>query len=378
MKRKIIVSGIGPGKGGVGRLINNIIVKKSEQIDILFKPEKRSIKNLYYKKQYFNIIIEYLKRVRFFVLYFPKIWLLSKREVILLHPQALGYNLFFRIVKRNKVYFYVMDNGFFCVKSYNNNPNTGNECFKCIGSSANIDENCNPFPINYERNKNISYLKKLKEISPSLIFLAQNKLQKKVLENHFGEGIKCTIIGMDTGEFSNIVYEEKSFPVKYDIVFHGANLSAKGINYVIDLSLLLPQFSFAIPFSKNEVESYLGFNIYNENLKFIPCSWESGLKNMVISSRLVLNPSLWSAPIEGALLKSYLYNPNLATVKTDFGFEKEFSKLSNHLRLSEDLIIASKQIIEYLNQEKRDNKNEFMNRHQIISGVLSNFDRSLF
>jgi hypothetical protein len=37
-------------------------------------------------------------------------------------------------------------------------------------------------------------------------------------------------------------------------------------------------------------------------------TWETGLKEKIINSKIVLNPSLWSSPVEGALLKSIKYN----------------------------------------------------------------------
>ena len=43
-----------------------------------------------------------------------------------------------------------------------------------------------------------------------------------------------------------------------------------------------------------------------ENVIFRPCTWQTGLKQLIIDSRIVLCLSRWSAPTEAAVLKSML------------------------------------------------------------------------
>ena len=47
------------------------------------------------------------------------------------------------------------------------------------------------------------------------------------------------------------------------------------------------------------------------------------MKTAVANCKIVINPSLWSAPVEGALLKSIKYNGCVAIVPGDFSFQKE-------------------------------------------------------
>ena len=54
--------------------------------------------------------------------------------------------------------------------------------------------------------------------------------------------------------------------------------------------------------------------------------------------------SLWSAPIEGALIKSSFFNDNVATVETRYGFENEVTFIKNQIRLSVDISEAKNQI----------------------------------
>ena len=67
----------------------------------------------------------------------------------------------------------------------------------------------------------------------------------------------------------------------------------------------------------------------------------------------MINPSMWSAPIEGALIKSSCNNPNIATVITQYGFETVFDGAINHLHLSSDAIVAARQISNFLSRKPR-------------------------
>ena len=69
------------------------------------------------------------------------------------------------------------------------------------------------------------------------------------------------------------------------------------------------------------------------NVTFFDCTWETGLKEAVANARVVVNPSLWSAPIEGAFLKSVAFNGNVAVVESKFGFSSEqmFNKFTLQL-----------------------------------------------
>ena len=79
-------------------------------------------------------------------------------------------------------------------------------------------------------------------------------------------------------------------------------------------------------------------------------NWENGLREAVMSAGLVINPSIWSAPIEAALIKSAASNQNVATVKSLYGYEKEIRSIKNHIRLSADIQIAANQIKIFFNK----------------------------
>ena len=243
-----------------------------------------------------------------------------------------------------------MDNSFFCIKSYNVNPESYEECFHCL---SNIDplKLCNPFPVHIDKSKNIFFLEELKKVSNQILFLAQNDLQSKLVKKHFGETSKINIIGMDTKELS-LMFDIKASSysaIGYDVVFHGAPILEKGILYVIEVAKQLPFYTFLIPSNEIIVRRVFKQKLpYNISCKDI--TWELGLKEEVIAAKVVINPSLWSACIEGALLKSAQFNDNVATVETKYGYENEISTIKNHLRLNRNPIIAANEIKSFINK----------------------------
>jgi hypothetical protein len=197
------------------------------------------------------------------------------------------------------------------------------------------------------QTKNIKHLKNLKKYSKNIIFFAQNKNQSLLLKLHFGNSVKVRIIGMDTNEIKREKKRHLYNIKNYDIVFHGKPLVAKGILYFIELAIILPELSFFIPDTKENVKLVSGTNLPN-NIFFKNITWETGLLEVVEKAKLVINPSLWSAPIEGALVKSAAHNSNVATVKSKYGYENESSMIRNHLRLSSDLVEAKEQVRSFL------------------------------
>jgi hypothetical protein len=141
----------------------------------------------------------------------------------------------------------------------------------------------------------------------------------------------------------------------FDLVFHGEELNAKGLRYVIELARALPELTVLIPAERSLVlreassadgkEIVLPSNVVVQNLR-----WESGLSEHVAACRLVLCPSQWSAPVEGALLKSLFFNGNVAVCESSFGFERELPQ-DLTLRLSIDPMKAAASVREFLAAE---------------------------
>ena len=250
------------------------------------------------------------------------------------------------------VYLYLMDNSFFCICSYNTHPLTHDECLQCV-AQLRPHRLCSPLPVKIPKILNVFYLKYFQIISTRLKFLAQNTLQKKLLLLHFGSHIDVSVIGMNAESISspNEVLESavdhSSNSIRFDVVFHGASSAPKGLIYVLELAKYSPELTFLVPDSKHNIIRNTSLSPPN-NISCIPMSWESGLRDAVSSARLVINPSMWSAPIEGALIKSAKYNNNVATVTSKYAYEAEVSFIVNHLRLPRDPLLASNMLREFL------------------------------
>jgi hypothetical protein len=317
---------------------------------IICRQQELSIRTLLEKKKFLSAIQELINRI-FWKIYFY-LFILIKRnaKIIFAWPQIAGFELIFKAVKYNKVILYIMDCSFFCIRSYNVHPIKNNECVDCLGSIK-PHKLCLPYPKKYKKLANIKYLELLKENANKFIFYSQNKLQKILLKKHFGNNINVKIVGMNIGEVKKSQKLIKTKSLCYDIVFHGNSLIAKGLLYVIKLAEHLPDQTFLIPDSKKNVQNILNIDSnFSNNLEFKEMNWENGLREAVMSAGLVINPSIWSAPIEAALIKSAASNQNVATVKSLYGYEKEIRSIKNHIRLSADIQIAANQIKIFFNK----------------------------
>ena len=284
-----------------------------------------------------------------------KLMFLEDKKIIFLHPQTIGFpTLFFLQRRKNDIRYYVLDNSFFCIRSYNYLPAESRECFYCMRKPRNCHSSCRPEPIRISKKLNFLYIDKLEKISGKLTFYSQNQKQKELLENRFGKRrIKVEVIGMRTQEFyfSDTVCEK---PGKiYDIVYHGTDHPAKGVFFVIALASILSQFSFLIPIERGKLDCLSNHIAIPENITFSNMRWNSGLKEQVACCRAVICPSLWSAPIESSLIKSLYYGRNVIVFDTQFGFHKEIPN-DFIVRLSGDFK-ESARIVERLLSKNKSN-----------------------
>lgn len=338
--KKYLISGIAPSRGGVGYLMYNLEkLAVTYKYDVIYpKHINKSIrKNLFNP---FFVINEILKRRKSKYTFASKLKTIKNSEVILIHPQTIGYESFLVLLKDNEVIkTYVMDNSFFCIKSYN--ILNGSECLKCLNDIDSVDRTCAPFPTNYDKDRNLSYLKTYQSFASKIIFYTQNNKQSDLVKNHFGKKTKVCQIGLKTGEFfeKDFVKDKNK---QYDVVYHGANVEAKGFLYFIELAKKMHGYTFFIPYNSEKIP----YSILPNNLICKDVTWNTGLKEMVINAKLVLCPSLWSAPIEGALLKSIHYNGNVGIVSTKYGFGNDIPN-DTVLKLSADIHDATEQIYDF-------------------------------
>lgn len=331
---KYLISGVAPGFGGVGKLMEYLYDTIDKTEYTLIYPKVFTFKNKYLRGLF--------NRISKDIVFNIKVFFIKNKNVVLIHHQSLGLRNTKKLIKNNKVDFYIMDNAFFCLKSYNYIDDSNKECLECINSDFDtvIKNKCNPFPIKYKINENINFLRFLKEESKNINFYTLSHSNAELLKKHFGD-VKVKAIYFLTNDILDDQFESNNSISEYDkgfdIVYHGADIDAKGFKYVQELSKVLPQFRFLIPTNKF-IEDKLS------NLVCKGMTWETGLKNEVINAKLVLTPSLWSNTPEAATLKSFLFNGSVGMIKNKYGFANDVdndSVLSLTGNISEDAMIIN-------------------------------------
>lgn len=315
-----LVSGIAPGDSGTGRFLSALLPTATESG---FHPIYPTLGDRFSLQEQIRIS------------------LIHDSDVLLMHPQTLGLPVFKALVENNKtVRMYVLDNSFFCIKSLNYRAGNRGECLDCIGNVRNCHATCSPFPAGAERGENIDFLEWLNTVAGRIQFYCQSERQAKLLRTHFGEHVIVSVIGMLTPEYLS---------TRVDVVFHGEALAAKGLCYFAEIAKRLPEYSFLAPAPRDHVDRVLA----SESLTVPPnmlchdIRWSSGLDQLVMGCRLVMCPSLWSAPVEGALMKSLYYNGNVAVVSGNYSFEGELPS-EIVLRLNHDLDHSAQEVRSFL------------------------------
>ena len=351
MNKKVLISGIGLSDGGVGRLMQRLEPVATERGYRILSRRMIPLSPLIRNKKYLTLFFElFLKFFSWFVFKFKTLFVRGD-TILILHPQSIGYKTFMRLVRTNTVYFYVMDSSFFCMMSYNYNNLNGSECLRCISNPRNSFSECYFWPKLIRKKVAINYLEELMLYSKGIVFLAQTHSQEKLLVEHFGDKIDCRVVGMEPVDLSLADIQSiglTDITRDYDLVYHGSIHPAKGIIYFLQISLLLPKFKIFIPMSLNAASSIFSDCMRLNNVTFQDCTWETGLEDAVRKAKLVVNPSLWSAPIEGAFLKSLAYNGNVAVVHSKFGFSSEHMFKNRVLKLPEDPASAADLLENYI------------------------------
>ena len=324
-KEIIIYSGIQPGKKGTGNFISFFINKFHEHnIKFNLVSYKTPSGGFLVKIAKKLGVIKALRSLYFLVVRKPS----SQRKiigstVIIFHPQSIGLKITANLILNNKVYIYVLDSFFFCKKSYNHIEGD-NGCLKCIAKpQASIENNCD-FLLSIESDEDYENLQQVISSNlGSICFLTQNHNHSLLLKKKFGETIDVIKLGMLIDLNEKSLLDGKNRNLEYDFVFHNTNLEAKGVLYFIEVAKKMPRYRFLIPYSKSDIHNKKHEINYIDNLDFIPMTWETGLKEAVRKCKIVINPSLWSSPVEGALLKSIKNNGCVAVVPVDYSFQKE-------------------------------------------------------
>ena len=191
--KKYLISGIPPSESGVGYLM--YLIEKLA-LDNSFQVIYPKYSNISLRKLLANpikLVYEVYKRFKCKVLFKQDINTIKNSEIILIHPQTIGFNEFLSLIQTNTIIkWYVMDNSFFCIESYN--VLNGKECINCLNDLDNCNSQCKPFPINYNKRVNLEYLKVLKKYASKILFYAQNSMQERLLKEFYGENINVRVL----------------------------------------------------------------------------------------------------------------------------------------------------------------------------------------
>jgi len=331
----VVISGVASGLGGVGKVITALFrdAKNFPELQgqvIVKSPSAVSLRTLLQQGNGRGMVKELWSRRT----HEMDIWNTLQQHspeipFVLIHPQSLTFHWCQHLIKNHSdsVWLYLMDCGFFCLRSYNYIPSESKGCLRCLGGKwkwAKAFE-CQPFPM---RNFHaLVFLEKLRNWAAqgTVKIMTQNTLQTDLARRHFGQYATIRQVGVWATDWEQALLPDKATITeqlpKYDIVFHGTSLEAKGFYWALELANSCPQLSFLFPEVKPQD---LPPNLYvSKNCFFIPMKWETGLAQAVQQAKVVLVPSLWSAPIEGALIKSLILNRSVAVVKNSTAFSAE-------------------------------------------------------
>lgn len=346
-----IVSGIPPGPSGTGRLLSHLMqqAEAQSQWDIRFHFPRRaevSIRQLVRRRRYLRAAIDW-GRVRFSEqLLRLKLLLLARfghGAALVFHPQTLGFGRTIRFLRawRGKAFLFGLDNSFFCVHSYNNVPGEDQDCLRCLGGrfEAAADQACVPFPVRDEAA--FAFVRDLHVLlqEGGVGVLVQNRLNADLYRRHLGVRADVEVVGLWTADWTTAFASPVPEGGKgFDVVFHGHFVAAKGATWLSEVARRLPEVRFLFPASAPAQVKDLP-----ENIVFRAMSWESGLAAEVAAARITCVPSLWSATIEGALVKSIIFGRATARVRTAAAFGEELPD-GLVLNLDPDTAVAADQL----------------------------------
>ena len=330
------ISGVGPGEAGASGFYSYIeILASKKKIPCIYPYKHKSFRRLFYKNKI--EAFSYLFKINIYqLIFFIKILLIKRQKIILAHPQGIGLLLtIYLILRHEKINYYVLDNSYFCIKSYNYHPKEG-ECLRCLGMEKFPYADCNSFPGIRPNFLHIIFIRFLLKKNKKIKFFFQNKLHLNLFRIHNkSKELNFERVGLLTLDIkksledlkkNNLIsknkflkeFGENIFKEKF-IVFHGNDNDAKGCMIAYQLAQKFPDYNFIFPYQKPRIR-------LSKNCFFIPCSWNSGLKELIIFADCIICSSIWSAPIEAALVKSALYNGLIIVSENKYSFSAEIPK----------------------------------------------------
>tara|TARA_B100001093_G_C26763171_1_gene986660 strand:- start:258 stop:1415 length:1158 start_codon:yes stop_codon:yes gene_type:complete len=334
--KKVYISGIGPGPHGVSKLIEYLISKKTNVICPKASPSLKSAEFLKIKAKIIFILRFFLD----FIIFKARLTFLIIRggmTPIIIHHHSIGLLYTYLIIKRfPTVYYYCVDSSFFCIKSYN--QINSNECILCAKGEQR-EKTCTSFPAKISPRLHDLIFKLMQSNYSKIKFLAQNKLQAELCFMSYPKS-EVNVVGLATNDiteevnmlntkiqYNSLRDDEKKY-MKDFFVYHGSPHEAKGFMTLFENeeNLSVP---ILFPFSKKQAEDEI-FKLQKkiklpQHWVFESMRWDNGLKKACNLAKGVICPSIWSAPIEGAFIKSLCVNNFVLIRPSSYSFYNEIS-----------------------------------------------------
>lgn len=327
----IVLSGIAAtNRGGTGRLLLGLIEEqraKNLDVQFVFVGNRANVARSLLLRNPVGLGQEvarhYWRRA-------SRHWLLRTRKfletprLVVLHPQEIGTRWLDAVITRRArlgkiTELFVLDASFFCIRSYNHMPGENAPCLRCLhhGPSEGARHGCRAFPIRDPWASTFVSRMRQHALRGSVAFWAQTEGYRTLLTEFAGQGAKVRVAGLWTDDFDDLENSFPTVPPIADIVYHGSWHEAKGAQWALSLATAMPDRTFLFPCRKPAATEPPP-NVFFRNL-----SWDNGLAEQVQASSLCLVPSLWTATIEGALVKSISHAPATAVVASSFAFSEE-------------------------------------------------------
>lgn len=310
-----VVSGIPPGNSGTGRLLTQLetLAARDTTLDVKLHYPRRPLEHrrrLIKQGKWLSALVDWLQVAFSWGWLRLSLQLLARTSaapVVFFHPQTLGYRRTEALMARwrGPVFMFGLDNSFFCIRSYNHRLGMDTPCLNCLGGrfEAADEHGCTPFPTPDPEAR--GFVRRLRElmIDGRVHVLAQNKRNAELYRRHLGPNASVAVVGLWTADLTPEFETPRTAPAGrgYDVVFHGHYVEAKGAEWMLDVARAAPELKILFPAAcPKRVQDPPA------NVTFKSMNWETGLAEEVAKARLVTVPSLWSATIEGALVKTII------------------------------------------------------------------------
>ncbi len=323
-RRAVFFSGIAPGDSGTGLLVEWLW---RQGCDVVFRREATGMARRRAASGHLvaaaREAIEPRFSRRWFALRLRLEEALSLSEVILLHPQTIGMGRSIKFIRKRRrpPWLLLLDNCYFCIRSYNHLPGEFRACVGCLGGQFEAMHHncCEPFPIPDPAAEN--FVRDLFELvgAGRVRLLAQCASQARLARRHFG--VEVPVVGLWTAGWKELFEAQPvkgAEPHDVDVLFHGHWIEAKGASWLLEVARLCSELRFLFPCAALDYEEELP-----PNCKFQPMTWDSGLSAVAVRAEITVIPSLWSSPIEGAVIKSLLCGKSVAVVANRTSFVSE-------------------------------------------------------